>query len=199
MQKVINVEIKRQLNKYGFLLAVAGLIPIRSGILLLQEKDCRCFLVDKAMLYSHNVFFGFLSIAVGMALVIPGVLAYKEESGRRTKAWIFVFLLAGGVAGYSAGMVNQPQVSVEGDHDELTKNLTKNAWVLFYANLCTACHEQFDLLGTSVKNLRIVDCGTVACPEFIKAYPTWAMTKQDGTLEVREGVQSLENLQQMAG
>ncbi|MEE8403267.1 MAG: hypothetical protein V3R93_05905 [Candidatus Hydrothermarchaeaceae archaeon] len=187
------------MNKYGFLLAVAGLIPIRSGILLLQEKDCGCFLIDKATLYSHNVFFGVLSIAAGMALLIPGVLAYKEESGRRAKAWIFVFLLAGGIAGYSVGAVGHSPVPVEGDYDELTKSLTENGWVLFYANWCHACHEQFDLLGTSVKNLRMVDCDTIACPEFVMAYPTWARTGQDGSLEVKEGVQSLEDLQQMAG
>lgn len=198
-------KLKGLLNKYWFLLVVAGLIPIRSGILLLQEKDCGCFLVDKAMLHSHNVFFGFLSIAAGMVLVIPGILAYKEESGRKTKAWFFVFLLVSGIVGYSVGMIKQSQVPVEsylpieGDYDELTKNLTENGWVLFYANWCTACHEQFDLLGTSVKNLRIVDCGTVTCPEFIKAYPTWTKVKQDGSVEVKEGIQSLEDLQQMAG
>ncbi len=191
--------LKRQFSKYGFLLAVAGLIPIRSGILLLQEKDCGCFLIDKATLYSHNVFFGVLSIAAGMALLIPGVLAYKEENGRRAKAWIFVFLLAGGIAGYSTGIVGHSPVLVEGDHDELTKKLAENGWTLFYANWCHSCHEQFDLLGTSVKNLRIVDCDTVACPGFIEAYPTWARTKQDGSLEVRKGVQSLETLQQMVG
>lgn len=197
---MINMKnLKGYLNKYGFLLAVAGLIPIRSGILLLQGRECGCFLVDKATLYSNNVFFGLLSLVAGMLLVIPGILAYEEESSSKTRAWIFVFLLASGVAGYSVGMVGQPQVPVEGDHDELTESLAENGWVLFYSHRCTSCHEQFELLGASVKNLKMVDCGAFTCPEFINGYPTWMRTKHDGSLELKEGVQSLESLQEMAG
>lgn len=198
-------ELKTLLSKYGFLLAIAGLVPIRSGILLLQEKDCGCFLIDKATLHANNIFFGLLSIAVGLVLLVPGVLAYREEDTRRAKAWVFVFILAGGIAGYTMGTAAQLQVIADGDHveandyDELTKNLTERGWVLYYGNLCTHCHEQFELLGTSVKNLRLIDCSTFSCPEFVGIYPTWARTKHDGSLEIKEGAQSIESLRQMAG
>lgn len=42
------MKVKEFLGRYGFLIALAGLVPICSGILLLQEKDCGCFLIDKA-------------------------------------------------------------------------------------------------------------------------------------------------------
>jgi len=70
--------------------------------------------------------------------------------------------------------------------------------VLFYANWCPSCHKQMDLLGLSVKHLRMGDCYTLTYPEFVKAYPTWALIKEGRILEVREGIQNYEQLRGMS-
>lgn len=190
------MKIKEFLGKYGFFIAIAGLVPIRSGILLLQEKDCGCFLIDKATLYAHNLFFGWLSLAVGLGFIALGL--WQKELRGVSKVWVIVFLLAAGIAGYSTGAVEKVQSEKVGEHDELAEKLTGEGWVLFYANWCPSCHTQIEILGTSVKHLRMVDCDTFACPEFVKAYPTWARAKQDGSLEVKTGVQKIESLKKMA-
>ncbi len=190
------MKITEFLGKYGFFIAIAGLVPIRSGILLLQEKDCGCFLIDKATLYAHNVFFGSLSLAIGFGFVALGL--WQKELKKASKTWIIVFLLAGGIAGYSTGAVEKVQPEKVGEYDELTKKLTSEGWVFFYANWCPSCHKQIEMLGTSIKHLRMVDCDTFTCPEFVKAYPTWARARQDGSLEVKEGVQKIESLRKMA-
>jgi hypothetical protein len=43
----------------------------------------------------------------------------------------------------------------------------------------------------------MIDCDTITCPEFVKVYPTWALIKQDQVVEVREGFQSVEVLQNL--
>jgi thiol-disulfide isomerase/thioredoxin len=193
-------KIKNDLSRYGFLLAIAGLVPIRSGFLLFQEKDCGCFLIEKSTLYAHNIFFGSISIVVGLFLVIIGITAYKEVSENTTKIWIIAFLVSGGIIGYSAGMAEPAHKNVtEGSYDNLTKSLTENGWIFFYANWCPHCHDQIELLGTSVKHLRMVDCGTVTCPSFVKSFPTWAKVNANGeVIEVKTGVQEIEALDEMA-
>ncbi len=185
------MKVKEFLGKYGFFIALAGLVPIRSGILLLQEKDCGCFLIDKATLYSHNVFFGSLSLAVGLCFIALGL--WQKELKKVSKTWIIIFLLAGGIAGYSTGVVEKAQPEKVGDYDELTKKLTTEGWVFFYANWCSACHRQIEMLGTSVKYLRMIDCATITCPDFVESYPTWVKVS-NGSVVVKGGVQKIETL-----
>jgi hypothetical protein len=44
----------------------------------------------------------------------------------------------------------------------------------------------------------MVDCGTLTCPEFVKAYPTWALVGQGQVFDVREGYQSVDGLKDMS-
>ena len=210
-EKSTGVDLKEKLRtyfeRYGFLAAFAGAVPIQSGILLFQEKECGCFLLPKDILHANNEFLGLISIVAGLVLVLPAIFQYVEESKEKKKIlrvryeYLLAFILAGGLIQFYIGLETQPPivVDIEGDYDELTRNLTDSGWVLFYSNLCEHCHDQFDMLGTSVKNLRLVDCDTVECPEFIQGYPTWARTNPDGSIEIREGAQTIESLQQMAG
>lgn len=188
------MKVKEFLSKFGFFIAIAGLVPIRSGILLLQEKDCGCFLIDKATLYSHNVFFGSLSFAVGLGFIALGL--WQKEL-KASKAWIILFLVAGGIIGYSTGIVEKVQPGKVGEYDELAKKLTEEGWILFYANWCSACHKQIEILGTSVKYLRMIDCATVACPSFVESYPTWAKVSNGSVAEVKGGFQKIESLKKM--
>jgi len=188
-----------KLKKFGFLLAIIGLIPIRSGVLLLQEKDCGCFLIEKTTLYTHNILFGSLSLVVGIALVILGILVYEEVKISVTKGWIFIFLLVSGVIGYSAGIIQESEKVGEDNYDDLTKALTEKGWIFFYANWCSHCHDQVDTLGSSVKNLRMIDCTTIQCPTFVQGYPTWAKMNDEGSIvDVKSGFQSTEKLEEMA-
>lgn len=189
------MKIKEFLSKYGFLIALAGLVPMRSGILLLQEKDCGCFLIDKATLYAHNIFFGSLSLAVGFGLI---ALGFWQKELKASKGWVIIFLLAGGIAGYSTGAVEKVQPEIAGEHDELAKKLTSEGWVLFYANWCSACHRQIEMLGTSVKYLRMIDCATIPCPDFVESYPTWVKVSHGSVVEVKGGIQKIETLKEMA-
>lgn len=189
------MKIKEFLGKYGFFIALAGLVPIRSGILLLQEKDCGCFLIDKATLYAHNVFFGSLSLAVGLSFIALGL--WQKELKKAGRTWVIIFLLAGGIAGYSTGAVEKVQPQIAGEYDELAKKLTSEGWVLFYANWCPGCHRQIEMLGTSVKYLRMIDCATITCPDFVESYPTWTKVTNDGVV-VNRGVQKIETLKEMA-
>ncbi len=191
---MIDKEMKSKLERYGLLLAIAGVVPIRSGILLLQEKDCGCFLVEKTTLHANNVLFGWMSIVAGAALLLGGVKLSKDRVG---KPWIFAFLLVGAVAGYTAGLAPSYDASEEtGDYTALAQNLTAKGWVMFYANWCPRCHEQIGMLGGSAGYLRLIDCATFQCPSFVKGYPTWARMK-DGEVEVRTGVQSIQELREM--
>jgi hypothetical protein len=188
---------KKILKDYGFLLAIAGLIPIRSGILLLQNKECGCFLIDKATLQAHNVFFGVLSLGAGALVLLLGMVYFDWSKQGRARVIGALFLASGVAVGYSMVAAEEIAAPVEGDYDELAKGLTSKGWVLFYANWCPACHRQFDLLGSSVKYLRMVDCDTLACPEFVEAYPTWALVSHGKVIEVREGYQGPEKLREM--
>lgn len=192
-EKVIAV-----LKEYGFLLAIAGLIPIRSGILLLQNKDCGCFFVDKATLHANNIFFGTVSLAFGVLIVLAGIVYFDWSKQQRTRIIGALFLISGLAAGYSMITAEEVAAPGEGGYDELAKGLTSKGWVLFYANWCPSCHKQMDLLGLSVKHLRMIDCATITCPDFVKAYPTWALIKDGRVLEVREGYQSVERLEEMS-
>ena len=192
---MVREELKEKAARYGLFLAIAGVVPLRSGILLLQEKDCGCFLIEKTTLHAHNVLFGWVSISVGAALLLGGI---RLSESRVTKAWIFAFLLAGGVAGYSAGLAPSYVAEEEtGVYNALAQNLTSQGWVMFYANWCPRCHEQIDMLGESVGYLRMIDCATFQCPSFVKGYPTWARMK-NGEVEVRAGVQGIQELREMA-
>lgn len=182
------------LKEHGFLLTIAGLIPIRSGILLLQDKECGCFLVDKATLHAHNVFFGTVSLAAGLLIAVAGIAYFDWSRRRRTMAVGVLFLVSGLAAGYSMITAEDAAALLEGDYDELAKGLTAKGWVLFYANWCPSCHAQMDLFGPSVKHLRMIDCATIACPEFVKAYPTWALIREGQVIEVREGLQNYKQL-----
>jgi thiol-disulfide isomerase/thioredoxin len=189
-------ELKEKVARYGLLLAIAGIVPLRSGVLLLMEKECGCFLVEKTTLHANNLVFGWMSIAVGAALLLGGVWLSRDNV---SKTWVLAFLLAGGIAGYTAGLA--PSFAVEeeaGGYDELAQNLTAQGWVMFYANWCPRCHEQMEMLGGAVGRLRLIDCDTINCPSFVESYPTWARMR-DGELEVRAGVQSIQELRAMAG
>ncbi len=193
---MIRKEWRKIAARYGLLLAISGIVPLRSGILLLQEKECGCFLVEKSTLHANNVLFGWMSIAVGAALLLGGV---RLAGNKVSNPWIFAFLLAGGIAGYTAGLAPSYVTAEEaGSHDALAQNLSSQGWVMFYANWCPRCHEQMDMLGGSVKYLRLIDCDTIQCPKFVEGYPTWARMKE-GELEVRSGVQSIRELGEMAG
>jgi thiol-disulfide isomerase/thioredoxin len=177
-----------------------------SGWLLFNEKDCGCFLLPKETLKANNELLGIVSIIAGLALVLPAIFQYDVIGKRKKKVWnirreyLFALILSLAVIQFYIGLGAEPSVPVvEGDYDELTLKLAETGWVMFYANWCESCHQQFDLLGTSAKNLRLVDCDTVECPDFIKGYPTWARNNPDGSLEIKEGVQTIETLQQMAG
>jgi hypothetical protein len=186
------------LREYGFLLSIAGLIPIRSGILLLQDKDCGCFLVDKATLHANNVFFGTVSLVFGVLIALAGIIYFDWSNQRRTGIIGALFLISGLAAGYSMITAEEAVAPMEGIYDELAQGLTSKGWVLFYANWCPSCHKQMDLLGGSVKYLRMVDCATITCPDFVKAYPTWALIRDGRVLEVREGIQNYEQLGEMS-
>jgi thiol-disulfide isomerase/thioredoxin len=186
------------LKEYGFILAIAGLIPIRSGILLLQDKDCGCFLVEKATLHAHSVFFGSISLAFGVLIAAAGVAYYDWSREGRARMIGALFLVSGMAVGYSMITAEEAVAPVEGEYDELAKGLTSKGWVLFYANWCPSCHAQMDLLGGSVKHLRMVDCATITCPDFVKAYPTWGLIQEGTVLEVRKGVQNHEQLEVMS-
>jgi thiol-disulfide isomerase/thioredoxin len=197
---VLKDKLTERLSKFGFLFAIIGILPIRSGILLFQGKECGCFLIDKATLHAHNVLFGAVSIVVGLGLVILGILSHVEVSSKTAKVWISVFLLASGIAGYSLGTakeIQQPK-EIAGTYDELTQKLTENGWVFFYTTWCPRCHEEIEMLGASVKNLRMIDCDTITCPEFVQGYPTWARIINGNVIEVKDGFQSIETLEEMA-
>jgi hypothetical protein len=55
-----------------------------------------------------------------------------------------------------------------------------------------------ELVGQSVSYLSMVDCDKLSCPEFIEGYPTWALINDGQVIEVRVGIQSIENLEVMA-
>lgn len=199
-------KLKTLFDRYGYLAAFGGAVPLMSGWLLFNEKDCGCFLLPKDMLEANNEFLGAISIIAGLALVLPAIFQYGVIGKRKKKVWnvrkeyLFAFILSFAVIQFYIGIEEEPPVvAVEGDYDELTLKLTEIGWVMFYANWCESCHQQFELLGTSAKNLRLVDCDTVECPDFIKGYPTWARTNPDGSLDIKEGAQSIETLKQMAG
>ena len=199
-------KLKTFFDTYGFLPAFAGAVPLISGYLLFQDKECGCFLLPKDVLHANSEFLGIISIIAGLALVIPAVFQYAEKGKGKKKdlkiryEYLFAFILAVGLAVFYIGLETQPEVpAAEGEYDELAIKLTEREWVMFYSNLCDHCHDQFDMLGTSVKYLKLVDCETVACPDFVEGYPTWARTNPDGSLEIEEGPQSIETLKQMAG
>jgi thiol-disulfide isomerase/thioredoxin len=199
-------KIKPYFEKYGFLAAFGGAVPLTSGWLLFNDKECGCFLLPKSTLEANNEFWGLVSIIAGLALVLPAVFQYDVIGKKKRKDWkiryeyLFALILSLGVIQFYIGLETAPVVeAVDGDYDELTLKLAEAGWVMFYANWCEACHQQFDLLGTSAKNLRLVDCDTVTCPDIVKGYPTWARTNADGSLELKEGIQTIESLQQMAG
>jgi hypothetical protein len=189
-------DIKEKASRYGLFLAIAGVVPLRSGFLLLQEKDCGCFLIDKATLHAHNLLFGWISIVVGAALLLGGLKLYRK---RLRWPWVLAFLLAGAAAGYTAGSAPGQEITpIEtGNYDVLAQNLTSQGWVVFYANWCPRCHEQMGMFGGSVVYLRMIDCATFKCPSFVKGYPTWARMKNK-EVEVREGVQTIQDLEKMA-
>jgi thiol-disulfide isomerase/thioredoxin len=205
LKENLKTSLKTFFDRYGFLAAFGGAVPLISGFLLFQDKECGCFLLPHDTLRANNEFFGALSIVAGLALVLPAIIQYTEKGKRKKKVlkiryeYIVAFILAVGLAKFYIDLDIKPPVEVKGDYDELTLKLAESGWVMFYANWCEACHQQFDLLGTSAKNLRLVDCDTVTCPDIVKGYPTWAKTRPDGGLEVREGAQTIESLQQMAG
>jgi thiol-disulfide isomerase/thioredoxin len=199
-------KLKTLFERYGYLAAFAGAVPLMSGWLLFNEKDCGCFLLPKDTLEANSEFLGIVSIIAGLALVLPAIFQYTTIDRRKKKElkiryeYLFAFILSLAVIQFYIGLEAEPEVpAVEGDFDELTLKLAEVGWVMFYANWCESCHQQFELLGTSAKNLRLVDCDTVECPDFIKGYPTWARTNQDGSLELKEGVQTIEALEEMAG
>ncbi len=199
-------KIKTFFEKYGYLAAFAGAVPLMSGWLLFNDEDCGCFLLPKEILEANSEFWGALSIIAGLALILPAIFQYDVIGKKRRKDWyirreyLLAFILSLGVIQFYTGIEPEPEVvAVDGDYDELTLKLAETGWVMFYANWCESCHQQFELLGTSAKNLRLVDCDTVECPDFIKGYPTWARTDLDGSLELKEGSQTIETLQQMAG
>ena len=185
------------LDRYGFLLAILGLIPIRSGILLLQNKDCGCFLIEDAILHSHNILFGTISLSFGVIFSLVGILFFDWSNQKKNSLISILFLLSGLFVGYS--MVTQEEVYEpdDGQYEKLAMELTSDGWILFYANWCPTCHNQIEIFGSSVKHLRMIDCDTITCPEFVKVYPTWALIKQDQVVEVREGFQSVEVLQNL--
>ena len=183
------------LSRFGFLLVLIGLAPLRSGILLLQGKCCGCFILDGSALLAHPVLFGFVSLILGIGLVLLGILTYREESRHTTKAWILICLIAGGIAGYSTGIIDH---AGEGKYDELTERLTEKGWILFYSNKCPACGKEIDMLGSSVKHLRMIDCGTITCPPFIQVYPTWTRVSNGSVVEIKQGFQDIEELEVMA-
>jgi thiol-disulfide isomerase/thioredoxin len=199
-------KIKPYFEKYGYLAAFAGAVPLMSGWLLFNEQECGCFLLPKETLMANNEFLGAMSIIAGLVLILPAIFQYDVIGKKKRKEWyirreyLLAFILSLGVIQFYIGLESEPEVvAVDGDYDELTLKLAERGWVLFYANWCESCHKQFELLGTSAKNLRLVDCDTVECPEFVKGYPTWAMNNPDGSLEIKEGVQTIEVLEEMAG
>jgi len=199
-------KLKTLFEKYGYLAAFAGAVPLMSGWLLFNEKDCGCFLLPKETLAANNELLGIISIIAGLALLLPAIFQYEVIGKKKEKSWfirkeyLFAFILSLAVIQFYISIETPQEVPVvEGDYDELTLKLAEVGWVMFYANWCESCHQQFELLGTSAKNLRLVDCDTVECPDFIKGYPTWAMNNPDGSLEIKEGAQTIETLKQMAG
>ena len=199
-------KLRTYFDKYGFLAAFAGAVPLVSGWLLFQDKECGCFIVPHDVLHANNEFFGLLSIIAGLALFLPAVFQYAQIDKRKKKElkiryeYLVAFILALGIIYFYIDLETQPKVpAVAGEYDELAMKLAESEWVLFYSNLCDHCHEQFDMLGSSVKYLKLVDCETVECPDFVKGYPTWARTYPDGSIEIKEGPQSIETLRQMAG
>lgn len=199
-------KLRLYFEKYGYLAAFAGAVPLMSGWLLFNEKECGCFLLPKSTLEANNEFWGLISIIAGLALVLPAVFQYDVIGKKKRKVWkiryeyLFALILSLGVIQFYIGLETAPVVeAVDGDYDELTLKLAETGWIMFYANWCEACHQQFDLLGTSAKNLRLVDCDTVECPDVVKGYPTWARSKPDGSLEIKEGIQTIESLEEMAG
>jgi hypothetical protein len=192
--------LKTYFDKYGYLAAFAGAVPIISGILLFQEKECGCFLLPKDTLMANNELLGAISIAAGLALALPAIIQQKQ-AGRKKKfykiryEYLVAFLLAAGVAQFYMGLESAPEVETEaGDYDDLAQRLTEKNWILFYGNQCPACHTQFDMLGTSVKYLTLYDCGALQCPDVISVTPTWY---NDRTGELRAGVQDRATLEQM--
>lgn len=196
-------KLKTLFERYGYLAAFGGAVPLMSGWLLFNEKDCGCFLLPKDMLKANNEVLGAISIIVGLALVLPAIFQYAQVDRRKKKAikirkeYLFAFILSLAVIQFYIGIEAEPPVvAVDGDYDELAQRLTEKNWILFYGNQCPACHTQFEMLGTSVKYLTLFDCGALQCPDVISGTPTWY---NDRTGELRAGVQTIEVLQQMAG
>jgi len=118
-EKVIAV-----LKEHGFLLAITGLIPIRSGILLLQNKDCGCFLVDKATLHANNIFLGTVSLVVGALIALAGILYFDWSRQRRAMIVGTLFLVSGITTDYSMITAEEVVAPETGSYDELAKRLT---------------------------------------------------------------------------
>ena len=194
-------KLKIYFDKYGYLAAFAGAVPLMSGWLLFNEKECGCFLLPKETLMANNEILGLISIIAGLALILPALFQIKK-AGKNKKfiktryEYLIAFIIALVVIQFYIGLESTPEVETEaGDYDDLAQRLTANNWILFYGNQCPACHTQFDMMGTSVKYLTLYDCGALQCPEVISVTPTWY---NDRTGELRAGVQDRATLEQMA-
>lgn len=117
-------KLKPYFEKYGYLFAFASAIPLISGWLLFNEKDCGCFLLPKSTLEANNELLGLVSIVAGLALLLPAVFQYTVIGKRKRKDWkirydyLFAFILAVGMAWFYIGLETQPGVTVEATSPE---------------------------------------------------------------------------------
>ena len=86
-------------------------------------------------------------------------------------------------------------------NNTLGKALDNAGWMLYVQHGCGACGDQRVILGTAIRDIKVVDCGAsreegLQCVyQDIRVIPTWHNVFSN---ETRIGAQSIEQLEEMA-
>lgn len=83
-------------------------------------------------------------------------------------------------------------------NNTLGKSLDDAGWLLFVQEGCGACGEQRVILGTAIRDIKVVDCredARLCYEQGITVVPTWHNVFSNETIM---GAQSIEELTEMA-
>ena len=122
--------------------------------------------------------------------------AIRRKKNKQVLNYAIVFLAVAGV--FYLGFTLYQNTLAPGQYDDFAQCLTREGTAMFGTDWCPFCQEQKRMFGNSFVHVTYINCDAnpAACAaESVTSYPTWINAQG----ERASGVQSLEQLAQMAG